>query len=122
MDVIEQLQHLQDELNARGLHSQIGEKPHWFSLDPLPTLTCGPYLGYAQVTVTDHGLYRWLDGRGNYKTHARVFASLVVDDLIRTRAGTQTPPELPEWRKEAERHAPPPLPRRSQHRRGNDHP
>jgi|SRR5690625_867079 len=112
MDVIEQLEHLQAELTARGLSSKIDDKPHWFSLDPVPTLTCCPYLGYAQVTVTEHGLYRWLDGKGNYKTHPRVFAGLVVDDLVRTRAGTQTPPELPEWNETAHKVSPP-LPRRS---------
>jgi hypothetical protein len=117
MDVIEQLQQLQDELTARGLRSEISDKPHWFTMSPIPTLTCCAYLGYAQVTVTETGLYRWLDGHGNYKTHPRVFAGLVVDDLIRTRAGTETPPELPEW-KETERNTPPPpLPRRSAWRR-----
>lgn len=116
MNVIEQLRHLQDELTARGLRSEISNKPHWFSLDPVPTLSCGPYLGHAQVTVTENGLYRWLDGEGNYKTHPRVFAGLVVDDLIRTRAGTRTPPELPEWNTAATT-APPPLPRRREWRR-----
>ncbi|NKZ02079.1 hypothetical protein [Nocardiopsis alborubida] len=119
MDAIEQLQHLQEELTARGLPSQISDKPHWFSLNPVPTLTCCPYLGYAQVTVTEHGLYRWLDGKGDYRTHPRVFAGLVVDDLIRTRAGTSTPPELPEWNKTAKQIAPP-LPRRSEWRRARE--
>lgn len=56
---------------------------------------------------------------GDYTTHSRVFAGLVVDDLIRTRAGTSTPPELPEWNKTATQTAPP-LPRRSEWRRANE--
>lgn len=111
MDVIEQLQQLQDELTARGLRSQISNKAHWFTMDPVPTLTCCTYLGHAQVTITKDGLYQWLDGKGNYRTHPRVYAGLVVNDLILTRAGTQTPPELPEWKEPDPRT--PPLPRRS---------
>lgn len=109
---MEPLQQLQDELTARGLRSVISDKAHWFTMDPIPTLTCCTYLGRAQVTVTSDGLYQWLDGKGNYRTHPRVYAGLVINDLIRTRAGTSTPPELPEWNSPPPGLRPP-LPRRS---------
>ncbi|MFJ9556627.1 hypothetical protein ACIRPH_22690 [Nocardiopsis sp. NPDC101807] len=119
MDVIEQLQQLQDELTARGLCSQISDKPHWFTMDPIPTLTCGPYLGHAQVTITDHGLYRWLDGKGTYKTHPRVLAGAVVGTLIHTRAGTGSIPKPPASKSAPKR---PPLPRRSRAKRDERRP
>src|SRR5699024_2544459 len=85
MDGIEQLEHLQAELTARGLSSKIDDKPHWSSLDPVPTLTCCPYLGYAQVTVTEHGLERWLARQGHHKPPPRVFPGLAADDRARHR-------------------------------------
>ncbi|GAA1444959.1 hypothetical protein [Nocardiopsis tropica] len=111
MDVIEQLQQLQDEPTARGLRSEISDKAHWFPLDLIPALTCCLCLGHAQVTVTGH--YRWLNGNGTYKTHPRILVDSVVDDRIRTRVGTGSPPEPPERKSPLKR---PPLPRRSRAR------
>ncbi|MBQ1082466.1 hypothetical protein KBX21_14810 [Nocardiopsis sp. B62] len=56
--MIEQLRQFQDELTARGLRSVISDKVHWFTMGPIPTLTCCTYLG--RVTVTKDGLYQWL--------------------------------------------------------------
>ncbi|QVJ02472.1 hypothetical protein KGD82_08220 [Nocardiopsis eucommiae] len=115
MDVIEQLRQLQDELTARGLCSVISDKAHWFTLDPVPTLTCCTYLGRAQVTVTTDGLYQWLDGEGNDRTHPSVHLGRIVNALVLTRAGTSTPTELPEGNRPPPGHRPP-LPRRGDER------
>ncbi|WP_157982372.1 hypothetical protein [Nocardiopsis sp. FIRDI 009] len=65
----------------------MSDKSHWFSVDPIPTLTCCEYLGRCEITVTGFDCYTWLNGSGDRMYMDREFAEAVVNEVIATRAG-----------------------------------
>jgi hypothetical protein len=86
-DRIQALGDLRCAFARRGLNTAMSDKSHWFSVEPIPTLTCCEYLGMCEITLNDFGCYTWLDGRAERMNMVREFTEAVVSEVIRTRAG-----------------------------------
>ncbi|MFI6574476.1 hypothetical protein ACIBFB_01655 [Nocardiopsis sp. NPDC050513] len=99
----------------------MSDKSHWISAEPIPTLTCCPYLGNCEITMSGFGCYTWLDGRGVRMYMDTEFPEAVVSEVVTTRAGLPggpgclpTPPSRPV--PPVPRPRLPPLPRRTRKR------
>ncbi|MGW8529452.1 hypothetical protein [Nocardiopsis sp. NPDC055824] len=89
------LMYLKHEFESRQLAVGVTYLQHDWSPEKLPTLVCGEYLGGTEVTVNDYDLYTWLNGSGSRMYLDCGFPHLVVEEVIRTRAGVCPTPRLP---------------------------
>lgn len=86
---------LKQAFRRRQLVTRVTYRQHDFTRSRVPTLVCGSYLGSCEVTVNSWECFTWINGHGSRMYMDVAFPELVVDEVVRTRAGVVPVPPLP---------------------------